>query len=601
MTQSLEMLFFFLVCLITASFSGVPTHDPYKTLGVKKKASESEIKKAYRRLVLEYHPDKAKQVRRTEYFNSFRDADSISTRLTAENFESNVYSTYGADKDTVRIWVLYAWSHNCFGCERLAKTWEEFAKNLHKHGIARTGRINAEFETDLNRLLNIRAVPAVMTVRVYGDERPRVTRRSSAIGPRAGEKVLSSMSTLIEVVENVLKEEGGNVHQLLTATGGGAVTRSQLQSLPRRWNALRAGALTNATSAKPLVLVVSKRPLPHLLWAHMAHTFQHTFRVAYICLACIGEEQSRRHAAEVLQLDWQTLDKVTNVDKQTLFAFYHEPELSAGPALAAHNSAERSAIDALWRSHRFLLLPVASEENYYELCFSRHGQRTGRHFCLLLVSSIKPVALAASAPLFRRQDLCRILVGCTRQATAQAQSGEFLQAAWMQPGQQRAFLEAVRAAWPSALRTGARHGADVKNMAAGEGLDMAVLLEGGSREFAVWQSAGRTSAGAPRTLEQWLVQTLAGGGQPEAELGPATRTNLPVNWGGQARTSQPLPFLAPSQTGFFFSGDSLLANMGRGLMALLEQQDNGDAGRALLLLVLLLVVFVSSFLALFTG
>ena len=46
--------------------NGIP--DFYKTLGVSKDATDSEIKKAYRRLVKKYHPDRNKDEGAEEKF-----------------------------------------------------------------------------------------------------------------------------------------------------------------------------------------------------------------------------------------------------------------------------------------------------------------------------------------------------------------------------------------------------------------------------------------------------------------------------------------------------------------------------------------------------
>ena len=75
--------------------------DPYRILGVAHKASDEEIKKAYRRLVKKYHPDVNKNPGAEEKFKEIQNAyDTImdaKKRGDSGNFWQNTYSynSYG--------------------------------------------------------------------------------------------------------------------------------------------------------------------------------------------------------------------------------------------------------------------------------------------------------------------------------------------------------------------------------------------------------------------------------------------------------------------------------------------------------------------------
>jgi len=71
----------------------MPESDYYKILGVSKNASESEIKKAYRKLALKYHPDQTKGDKQAEAkFKSVSEAYAV----LSDKEKRQQYDTYGS-------------------------------------------------------------------------------------------------------------------------------------------------------------------------------------------------------------------------------------------------------------------------------------------------------------------------------------------------------------------------------------------------------------------------------------------------------------------------------------------------------------------------
>lgn len=67
--------------------------DYYKTLGITKGATDEEIKKAYRKMALRYHPDKNKTIGAEEKFKEVAEAYEV----LSDKKKRDIYDKYGED------------------------------------------------------------------------------------------------------------------------------------------------------------------------------------------------------------------------------------------------------------------------------------------------------------------------------------------------------------------------------------------------------------------------------------------------------------------------------------------------------------------------
>ncbi|KAJ0008215.1 chaperone protein dnaJ 8, chloroplastic [Pistacia vera] len=86
---------------VSCSSPSVSMVDPYKTLRIQPGASESEVKKAFRQLALQYHPDVCRGNNCGMQFHRINEAyDIVMSNLRGESESQMIYETYdeGADE-----------------------------------------------------------------------------------------------------------------------------------------------------------------------------------------------------------------------------------------------------------------------------------------------------------------------------------------------------------------------------------------------------------------------------------------------------------------------------------------------------------------------
>jgi len=93
MRINIDYLYLTLACTLLKDIALAASKDYYKILGIEKKATEREIKKAFRKLAVKYHPDKNKAPDAEKIFREIAEAYEV---LSDEN-KRKIYDIHGAD------------------------------------------------------------------------------------------------------------------------------------------------------------------------------------------------------------------------------------------------------------------------------------------------------------------------------------------------------------------------------------------------------------------------------------------------------------------------------------------------------------------------
>ena len=94
--QSLLLLLLLLTSLSSSTTTAAATTSLYQTLSIPKTATQSEIKKAYRKAALQHHPDKVPKEQRTKAEHKFKEISKAYEWLSDEK-KRELYDRYGGE------------------------------------------------------------------------------------------------------------------------------------------------------------------------------------------------------------------------------------------------------------------------------------------------------------------------------------------------------------------------------------------------------------------------------------------------------------------------------------------------------------------------
>ncbi|KAI1711897.1 dnaJ domain-containing protein [Ditylenchus destructor] len=342
------LLFVSIFSLVIASSPS----DPYSVLGIPGSASQREIKQAYKRLAMEWHPDKNSSPEAGDKFMEINQAYEFnfafggfggksSSSFHAHRITLRMYTTSLLEKSYTQPFIIYAYSSYCQVCFMLEPVWKDAIKDLEALGY---GIGTANYATDGGLFEKLR---------------------------------ISHLPSIVVLVEGRVIHYRGSMNALNPKTirvfARDAIPVTYLSKL-NTYTALRRFLDQWEPTNKASVLMVASTEEPKLRYLLAAMKFSHFARFAYVNINNGHTDVNEMKRALGIQCS----------ECEHIFIFKENPELGPVVRLTSDNrQLSTEEISELIHKNKFLQLPRLSSMGFFDdLC--PVSSRSLRHFCIIL-------------------------------------------------------------------------------------------------------------------------------------------------------------------------------------------------------------------------